>query len=180
MFDWYEPQPAIPCRRCGRPLEWQGKEGPNLLLRWRQGSRAPVGQDCDDQWAVQLELVEPLPTRFEIHAYCCGEGVEGVGHASEGTWSHTWTSRPEASHQGENGRWRCPCCDHFTLEFEPSGSHEICAVCGWEDDRMQTEDIGLAGRSNELSLRDARVRAFGAPSPARAPHRDQPDDPTSE
>ncbi|WP_328859368.1 CPCC family cysteine-rich protein [Streptomyces sp. NBC_00306] len=32
----------------------------------------------------------------------------------------------------EDGLYWCPCCGYVTLAER--GSHEICAVCFWEDD----------------------------------------------
>jgi hypothetical protein len=33
-------------------------------------------------------------------------------------------------------KYTCPCCGFVTFE-EPSGSHDICNVCGWQDDNFQ-------------------------------------------
>ncbi len=45
----------------------------------------------------------------------------------------------------------CPACGFLTLE-EPSGSYEICPVCGWEDDHVQLRFSRLRGGANKDSL----------------------------
>ena len=49
----------------------------------------------------------------------------------------------------------CPCCGSKVLT--KSGEYEICEVCGWEDDPVQSTDPGYAGGANELSLNRARM-----------------------
>ena len=48
----------------------------------------------------------------------------------------------------------CPVCGQHIFS-EP---HEICPVCGWEEDRVQQEDPDFAGGANELSLAEAQRR----------------------
>lgn len=36
------------------------------------------------------------------------------------------------------------------------GGYEICDVCNWEDDPVQSSDPDYAGGANELSLNQAR------------------------
>lgn len=55
-------------------------------------------------------------------------------------------------------RFRCPCCDGFTLKEPDSSSFEICPVCLWEIDDLQIRDPNFAGGANELSLREARAQ----------------------
>jgi Cysteine-rich CPCC len=64
---------------------------------------------------------------------------------------------------GEEG----PCCDHLTLDEAPSGTHTICAVCSWEDDRVQFRDPDYPGGANKVSLRQARenYRQYGVSEP---------------
>ncbi|MDR5818824.1 MULTISPECIES: CPCC family cysteine-rich protein [unclassified Caballeronia] len=49
----------------------------------------------------------------------------------------------------------CPCCDSVTLSDR--GNYEICAVCGWEDDPVQSDDPTFAGGANQSSLNEARA-----------------------
>ena len=37
------------------------------------------------------------------------------------------------------------------------GEYDICEVCGWEDDPVQTDDSSCAGGANVLSLDEARA-----------------------
>ncbi|MBU2286006.1 MAG: hypothetical protein KKC85_06180 [Gammaproteobacteria bacterium] len=50
----------------------------------------------------------------------------------------------------------CPCCGSHSIG-EP-GSYEVCNVCGWEDDPLQSSDPNYAGGANSLSLAAARER----------------------
>ncbi len=53
-------------------------------------------------------------------------------------------------------RYPCPCCGYFTLGEPPGGTHETCAVCFWEDDRVQLRDPDDHGGPNKASLNEAR------------------------
>lgn len=57
-------------------------------------------------------------------------------------------------------RYPCRCCGFLTLEEEPNGSYEICPVCYWEDDPVQSRDPNFSGGANKPSLNEAR-RNFG-------------------
>lgn len=48
----------------------------------------------------------------------------------------------------------CPCCGQRTLD--DLGAFEICDVCGWEDDPVQSSDPSYAGGANKESLNEAR------------------------
>jgi len=45
MYDSYEPRQTLNCPNCGAVLDkwWQGKDGPNELLLWKEGDGTPVG-----------------------------------------------------------------------------------------------------------------------------------------
>lgn len=51
----------------------------------------------------------------------------------------------------------CVCCGKKTLHEMPPGTHEICPICGWEDDRSQYKDMDYRGGANACSLREARL-----------------------
>ncbi len=53
-------------------------------------------------------------------------------------------------------KFKCSCCNNFTLESKPPGTFEICPVCYWEDDNVQFEDPDYEGGANEVSLNRAR------------------------
>ena len=57
-------------------------------------------------------------------------------------------------------RFACPCCGLYTLSELPPGSHEICRLCGWEDDRVQNEDPLYRGGANHQSLIECRLAFF--------------------
>jgi anaerobic ribonucleoside-triphosphate reductase len=48
----------------------------------------------------------------------------------------------------------CPCCGSKTVTI--LGQYEICEVCGWEDDPVQSTDPDYAGGANNLSLNQAK------------------------
>lgn len=49
----------------------------------------------------------------------------------------------------------CPVCS-ASVAGEPA-QYEVCRVCGWEDDPVQTDDPAYAGGANTMSLNDARA-----------------------
>lgn len=158
MFDWYEPVPALACPMCGERVEgWQGKEGESDQWLWRQGNAAPVEHCVDPEWRKEARG-QRLPARFWIHASCPRRHrLEAIGEAPDGTWTTTtMVTPPVRPTQDASGLWSCPCCGSFTVPDEPPGTHSVCSVCRWEDDRAQYEDPDLAGRSNERCLRHAR------------------------
>lgn len=53
----------------------------------------------------------------------------------------------------------CPACGFRTFS-EPSGSFDICPVCGWEDDHVQLAHPRLQGGANGESLLEAQLRAI--------------------
>jgi hypothetical protein len=93
MFDWYEPSATVPCPNCGRLLtEWQGKDGPNALLIWREGTAAPVDQRVDDDWRGDPSVIQStrLPDEFWLYAHCaCGTRVDALGTTTAGVWQNT-------------------------------------------------------------------------------------------
>lgn len=52
-------------------------------------------------------------------------------------------------------KYKCPCCGYYTLEDDP-GHFDICPVCGWEDDSIQSFDASYEGGANRISLNQAR------------------------
>lgn len=57
----------------------------------------------------------------------------------------------------------CPCCGYLVFHWKP-GHHEVCPICGWEDDLAQLRFPTLSGSANPLSLEDAQrsYADFGA------------------
>lgn len=58
--------------------------------------------------------------------------------------------------------FKCPCCGFYTLNER--GKYEICPVCLWEDDGVQTRAPGFSGGANKADLANARSNfySFGA------------------
>jgi len=67
---------------------------------------------------------------------------------------------------------KCPCCGYRTLYDPNPGSYEICPVCFWEDDQVQSADPDYRGGANNPSLSEARKNftAFGACDKTAIPH----------
>lgn len=63
----------------------------------------------------------------------------------------------------------CPCCG-FLVFSEPPGSHEICDICGWEDDPVQLRFPGLRGGANACSLAECQARALASLDPSALAH----------
>ncbi len=61
----------------------------------------------------------------------------------------------EESIMNSKKKYRCPCCGYFTLEDEP-GHFDICPVCRWEDDGIQSDDPSYWGGANSICLNEAR------------------------
>ena len=52
-------------------------------------------------------------------------------------------------------RHLCPVCGKY--EFEEHNSLEICEVCFWQDDAVQTNDPDFRGGANHMSLNEAKA-----------------------
>jgi hypothetical protein len=51
---------------------------------------------------------------------------------------------------------QCPVCGFMTLRAEEI--YDICPVCMWEDDPLQTDDPSYSGGANELCLIDYKKK----------------------
>jgi len=49
-------------------------------------------------------------------------------------------------------KFQCKCCGNKTLSEFPNGTFEICEICFWEDDNVQSNDPNFEGGANEISL----------------------------
>lgn len=49
--------------------------------------------------------------------------------------------------------WPCIVCGHFSFDGPP-GTYEICQVCGWEDDGVQSKHPRMRGGANGGSVFD--------------------------
>ncbi|MBK8257874.1 MAG: hypothetical protein IPK82_35050 [Polyangiaceae bacterium] len=141
MFDWYEPQPTLMCRKCGAPLgRWQGKDGACALWVWRQGVVAPIDQEVDEECQAWLEVrtAERLPERFEIYTTCdhCDQWVDATGFCERGVWVTTARGRhgesvPIAATRIDKQFRQCARCTHVWEEAEnPTVRLAGCPSCG--------------------------------------------------
>ena len=53
-------------------------------------------------------------------------------------------------------KYICRCCGCRTLDEETNGTYEICPVCFWEDDPLQSRNENYRGGANEVSLNEAK------------------------
>jgi hypothetical protein len=60
-------------------------------------------------------------------------------------------------------KFPCPCCGHLVFDWVP-GFHQICPICGWEDDLSQLRFPLMPGGGNVVSLFEAQqnFRSYGA------------------
>jgi Cysteine-rich CPCC len=72
-------------------------------------------------------------------------------------WFYEAIAEPAGRQTNHGVRFPCPCCDHLSLDEPPPGTHAICEVCRWEDDRVQFRDPDYAGGANRVSLREGRA-----------------------
>lgn len=52
-------------------------------------------------------------------------------------------------------KFPCPCCGYLVFDHEP-GFHQICPICGWEDDLSQLRFALMPGSSNTVCLGEAQ------------------------
>ncbi len=110
MFDEYIPYPPLNCPACGAKLEgWQGQDGPNALMIWRQGIDGPIDQAIDDE-DVKLEperlAAYRLPEQFSIYTTCCGRGffIQADCTTKGEAWWHTELITAETAKQQKQER----------------------------------------------------------------------------
>jgi hypothetical protein len=93
MFDWFDPQPALHCARCGAELtDWQGDYGPCDLVVWRQGVPAPTHHAVDEPYRFQRHELDRLrlPSVFRMYTSCsCKRWVNATGFCQDETWTET-------------------------------------------------------------------------------------------
>lgn len=53
-------------------------------------------------------------------------------------------------------KYTCPCCGFKSLDEPGNGTFEICCLCGWENDSVQSCDPDYEGGPNGISLREAQ------------------------
>ena len=53
---------------------------------------------------------------------------------------------------------KCPVCGKY--DFPEENSFDICPICGWVNDGVQTDNHNYAGGANYLSVNEARIEFF--------------------
>ena len=63
-----------------------------------------------------------------------------------------------------NAKFYCKCCGYNSLDEKPNGTFEICKICFWEDDKVQSNEPDYEGGANSVSLNQAKKNfsEFGA------------------
>lgn len=95
LYDAYEPSGDFTCAACGGPItDWQGKDGPNALLVWRQGVAAPLGHErgvAPESRIDPMHLAElRLPPTFHFSGWCDQDHMtDAVGRCRGDVWSET-------------------------------------------------------------------------------------------
>jgi hypothetical protein len=106
MFDHYEPVPPVCCPKCGAELrEWQGKDGPCVLLCWKQGEKYPVGGLMSADSDEKVEDRSTLPETFGIYTSCgeCRAWIDATCRGENYVWSRTEVSKVEVHPERSQG-----------------------------------------------------------------------------
>ena len=53
-------------------------------------------------------------------------------------------------------KYKCPCCDFYTLNNKANNTFQICPICYWEDDGVQLHNPNYVGGANHISLNQAK------------------------
>ncbi len=53
-------------------------------------------------------------------------------------------------------KFECPCCGYKTFDEPAIGTFDICGLCGWEVDSVQSTDPDYEGGPNGISMREAQ------------------------
>jgi hypothetical protein len=90
MFDWFEPNPAPTCPVCGNtPSDWQGQDGPSVLLVWSQGHASPTEHKVDAELQNHDVLRDArLPDTFSFAGWDANDHrLEIAGSTLGGVWT---------------------------------------------------------------------------------------------
>jgi hypothetical protein len=105
MSDYYVPARPLSCPVDGNLLtDWQGKQGPCFLLRWREGVAMPdyEGVGVDEEWHMPVERREKirLPPTFAIYSFDCEAHEPIIADCTtvDGVWVSTTIREPGGTH----------------------------------------------------------------------------------
>ena len=117
--------------------------------------------DADKERIKRLGVVSESEKASWLIDYWCGKDIQGLMLMP---MSRHWIMHVEAADRiiaklRKDCR-PCACCGCLTVREK----HDICPVCGWEDDRVQNADPSFAGGANGVNLETARknYKKFGA------------------
>ena len=111
LYDQYQPVPEVACLWCGGQVRvWQGRNGPNTLLVWRQGNRHPVADGADCRLCPLDLTAFELPDEFAIESWCeNGHVMRAECRCVEKVWQVTDLGQEQAKVQEKADRdrlWR--------------------------------------------------------------------------
>lgn len=53
-------------------------------------------------------------------------------------------------------KYPCPACGHLVNDQMP-GNHEVCPICGWQDELAQLRFPLMPGNGNRVTLQEAQI-----------------------
>ena len=61
-------------------------------------------------------------------------------------------------------KYKCSCCEYYTLKIMPNDTYEVCPVCFWTENSFQFKNPDSEKGENGISLNTARenFKKFGA------------------
>ena len=54
-------------------------------------------------------------------------------------------------------KYQCPCCESYGLNEQAGNTFQLCPICYWEDDGVQSNDPEYEGGANKVSLNQGRI-----------------------
>ena len=119
--------------------------------------RFPMNAPEDEYDSEAEHIMEVLkkkdhPGRYEIESILCDEFDRsfGIEHDREEFFELSYAIKTGNTHP-------CPVCKKIYFYGD---EYDICPVCGWEDDRVQYNDLSYAGGANHLSAKQAGLEYY--------------------
>lgn len=108
-----------------------------------------IVDETDDDYLYESELFEVVE-EGDVPIIEDEEGDDSIFEDEE-----TPLKNLNASTVKMGDRYACPVCGRY--EFERAGNHDICPVCGWEDDIVQLRNPDEEACANNMSLNQAKA-----------------------
>jgi hypothetical protein len=102
------------------------------------------------------DWIPRMRRKFILDSYYCGLNIRVILEPEGRGVLAAYPYIPEQKTAADDERYPCPCCGFLTMIGPTRGTHDICPVCGWEDDKFQYDDPDCDGRANTVSLNEAR------------------------